>query len=202
MKKKRAVWTVIIAAVVITVLLIALEAYYVAVALVIGTVIMAHRELWSLIRWRKLPPVDERVRENTDKAIRNGFIFFAIATAILMLPFSVAITDGPETVQVLAGLFLSAGLVYLLSYLYFDRAQPNMTEKRLKMLRTFLLVIVISVAVFVIGAVLHNVISGVFDFEEPVFFVIAVLLAPLALIVGLVGSLVLFITGLIGKPSS
>lgn len=194
-------WTVLIAALVVTVFLIALEAYYVAVALVVGLLVMSHREVWSLIRRRKFPPVDERVRENTAKAVRNGFIYFAAATAILMLPFTVILTEGSDTLQVLAGLFLSAGLVYLLSYLFYDRAEPRMAEKRLILLKKFLWVVGMSIAAFIISVFLHNALSGIFGIEEPVFFIIAVLVAPLALLVGLLGSLVLFIAGLAGSSS-
>ena len=201
MKTKRLFWVVFILALIMTIILISVEAYYVAVALIAGTLIMRHRELWSLVKKRKLPPVDERVRENTGKAIRNGFVYFAIATAFLMLPFSVILTEGPDTVQVLAGLFLSAGLVYLLSYLFYDRAELKMTERRLRMLKTFLLVTGISLAVFIISVFLHNALSGLFGVEEPVFFVIAVIISPLALAIGLIGSLVFFIMGLAGKAS-
>lgn len=202
MKTQRLFWAVLVAAVIVTVVLIAVEAYYVAIALVVGTLIMRHRELWSLIRRRKLPPLDERVRENIGRATRNGFIFFAIATAVLMLPFSVMLTGGPDTVGVLAGLFLSAGLVYLLSYLFYDRAEPKMSEVRLRQLKTFLMVAGISLGTFIISVFLHNALSGLLGVEEPVFFIIAVFIAPLALAVGIIGSLVLFIVGLAGKTSS
>ena len=201
MKTKKVFWSILIVAVVVTVVLIAVDAYYVAVALVLGAAIMGHRELWSLVTRRKLPPVDERVRENTGRAVRNGFIFLAVATAVLMLPFTVILTEGPGTVQVLAGLFVSAGLVYLLSYLFYDLAEPKMAARRLKLLRTFLLLIGISVGAFIISIFLHNALSALFGVEEPVFFTIAVFLSPLALAVGLVGSLVLFIMGLAERTS-
>ena len=199
MKTKRLFLVILIVALVMTIILISLKAYYVAVALIVGTLIMRYRELWSLLKRRKLPPVDERVRENTNKAIRNGFIFFAVATAFLMLPFSIILTEGPETVHVLSGLFLSAGLVYLLSYLFYDRAEPKMEERRLRMLKTFLLIAGIALGTFIISVFLHNALSGLFGVEEPVFFCIAVFVAPLALAVGLIGSLVLFIKGLLGR---
>ena len=69
---KKFTWTVLIATLVITMLLISLQAYYVAVALVAGAVIMGHRELWSLLKNRKFPPVDERVRENTARTIAGS----------------------------------------------------------------------------------------------------------------------------------
>jgi len=196
MKAKKLLWAVFIVALVIAVFLIAMAQYYVAVALVIGTLIMRHREIWSLIKTRKLPPVDERVRENTGKAIRNGFIFFAVATAIMMLPFGGVVTRNLDTVHILSALFLAAGLVYLLTYLFYDRAEPKMTQGRLKMLKTYLLIIGISVGVFI-----HNALYALFDVEEPVFFIIATIISPLALAVGLIGSLVVFIMGLAGRPS-
>jgi hypothetical protein len=201
MKTKRFLWAVFVVALVIAVFLIAMSQYYVVVALVIGALIMRHREIWSLVKTRKLPPVDERVRENTGKAIRNGFIFFAVATAIMMLPFGGVVSRNLDTVYILSALFLAAGLVYLLTYLFFDRAQPKMTLGRLKMLKTYLLIIGISVGVFIIGVFLHNAIYALFNVEEPVFFIIAVIVSPLALAVGLIGSLVVFIMGLAGRIS-
>ena len=201
MKTKRLIWAVFIFALVVTVLLIALEQYYVAVALIAGTVIMRHRELWSLITRRRLPPVDERVKENTGKAIRNGFIYFAVASAFLMLPFGDIAMGKIDTPHVLGILFLTAGLVYMLSYLFYDRAQPKMSGRSFKMLKTFLLLMGISVGVFIISVFLHNALYGLFDFEEPVFFTVAIFLAPLAFVVGIIGSLVVFIMGLFGGSS-
>jgi hypothetical protein len=197
MKAKRVILAVAITALVVTVILISLRAYYVAIALAVGTLIMGHREVWSLIRRRKLPVIDERVRENVSKSVRNGFIFLAVAIVFLMLPFSVFVIETPNTVHVLGGLFLSGGLVYLLSYLFYDRAGPNLSERSFKMLKIFLLVAGISVGVFIISVFLHNAISGLFKIEEPVFFAIAVFIAPLGMVVGLVGSLVIFIRGLL-----
>lgn len=198
MKTKRALLAISITALVVAVILISLRAYYVAIALVVGTLLIGHRELWSLIRTKKMPPVDERVRENTSKSVRNGFIFFVLASAFLMMPFSVRIIETPDTVHVLAGLFLSGGTVYLLSYLFYDRAEPRLGEKGLRMLRIFLLVVGISLAAFIISVFLHNALSGLFNVEESVFFIIA-LLSVVAFAVGIIGSLVIFVKGLFSK---
>jgi len=211
MKTKRTFIAVSIVALIVVITLISLRAYYVTIALIIGTLILGHRELWSLMRRRKLPPVDERVRENISKSIRNGFIFLVIALAFLMLPFSVRIIETPDTVHVLGGLFVSGGIVYLLSYLFYDRVGPGLAEKGLRMLRVFLLVAGVSFAAFIISVFLHNAIYGLFihffgaDFwdrigmpDEPVFFFVA-LLAVAAFAVGLVGSLVMFLKGLFSK---
>ncbi len=196
MKTKRAIIAICIAAVVLAIILVSLKAYYVLIAIVVGGILISHRELWSLLTTRKLPPFDERVRENTSRSIRNGFIFFTIASIFLMLTFSINQTWKPELLHVLGGLFISTGTVYLLSYLFYDRSQPNLNDRRLKMLKIFLIVAGSSVAVFILSVFLHNMISGLFDKEEPVFFTIATILAPLGLLVGLIGSLVVFIMGL------
>jgi hypothetical protein len=200
MKAKRAFLAVSITALILTILLISLRAYYVVIALIAGMLIIGHRELWSLITTRKLPPVDERVRENAGKAVRNGFIFFAIATVFLMLFFTVNQSASPGIVHVLGGLFLSAGVVYLLSYFFYDRAEPKLDERGLRMMKTFLLVAGISLGAFIISVFLHNAISGLFEVEEPVFFFIAIFISLPALAVGIIGSLALFIKGLVSRP--
>ena len=80
MKTKRLSWIVLIVACVIAIALIALEQYYVVIALIIGILIMRHRELWSLIRTGKLPPVDERVRENTGPFLSPFMMFTTVRT--------------------------------------------------------------------------------------------------------------------------
>ena len=211
MKAKRVFLAVSITALIMAIILIWLKAYYITVALIVGLLLMGHRELWSLIRRRKLPPVDERVRENLNKSVRNGFIFLLIALAFLLLPFSVRLIEAPNVVNTVSGLFVSGGVVYLLSYLFYDRAQPRLGKRGLKMLKIFLLVAGISLAVFIISIVLHNAIYGLFilwfgeDFwtrtgigDEPIFFIIA-LLSVVSFVVGVIGSLVMFIKGLFSK---
>jgi len=48
----------------------------------------------------------------------------------------------------------------------------------------------IAVGAFLISFVAHNLIYALFLVEEPVFFIIAVIISPLAFLVGLVGSIV------------
>jgi hypothetical protein len=211
MKKRRALIALFTTALIITIILISMKAYYVTIALLCGTVIIGYREIWSLLRRRKPPPFDERVRENTSKAVRNGFIFFVLATAFLMLPFTIRLAEGPDTVIVLAGLFLGGGTVYLLSYLYYDRVESGLGERGLRILRIFLLVAGISVAAAIISIFLHNAIYGLFIYffgenfwdktglgDEPVFFFIT-LLSVAALAVGIIGSLVMYIKGLFSR---
>lgn len=205
MRTKKLFWAVAIAALVVAIILISMEAYYVVVAFVVGLLLMGHRELWSLLRRRKMPPIDERVRENTGKSVRNGFIFFVVATALLMLPFSVRLVEGPDTVQVLGGLFIAAGAVYLLSYFYYDRVATGLSGGSLKLFKTFILIVGISLGALVVSIFLHNAISGLIkhffhrEFEEPVFFIIATIICPLGFTVGFIGGLVMYVKGLLGK---
>jgi len=151
MKTRRVLLAVSITALIVTIILISVRAYYVAIALVVGTLIIGYREFWSLIRRRKMPLIDERVRENTSKSIRNGFIFCIIALLFLILPFGVKIIENPNIVHVLAGLFISGGTVYLISYLFYDRVEPRLGERWLKILKTALLVAGISLGIFIKG---------------------------------------------------
>lgn len=75
MRMKKAFLRILAAALIMTVIYIYIRAYYVAIALIVGTLIMGYREFWSLLRARRRPPGDESVKENTTKSIRNGFIF-------------------------------------------------------------------------------------------------------------------------------
>ena len=61
------------------------------------------------------------------------------------------------------------------------------------MLKGFLLLTEASFVGFLISGILHNVISGLTNFEEPVFFIIATIICPIGLLVGVVGSIVLAI---------
>ena len=205
MRTKKVFWGVAITALVVAVILISLEAYYVVVAFLVGLLLMGHRELWSLIRRRKMPPIDERIRENTGKSVRNGFIFFVVATACLMLPFSVRLVGEPDTVQVLGALFIAAGAVYLLSYLYYERVEPRLSARSMKLFKTFILIAGISLGALVISIFLHNAISALamhflgIEFEEPVFFIVATIICPLGLAVGVIGSLVMYFKGLFSR---
>ena len=201
MKMRTALLAAFVVALVLIVLLVSLREYYVAIALAVGAVILTRRELWYLMKKRKLPPFDERVRENMKKSARNGFIFFAAASAALMLFYTINLVyvTNRHPVQIMSGLFLAGGLVYLLSYVFYDRVEPKLGEKELRRLKAFLQVAGIAAGACIVSFILHNVVSGLLGIEEPVFFVIAVILSPGAIAVGLIGSLVIFARGLVRK---
>ena len=68
-----------------------------------------------------------------------------------------------------------------------------------KMQKTFLLVLIISLAVMLVSVILHNLLSALFKKEEAVFFIIAVFISPIGILVGALGVIVLGIKSLFSK---
>ena len=69
-------------------------------------------------------------------------------------------------------------------------------------MKTFILVAGISLGAAIISIFLHNAIYAMTvhfldtEFEEPVFFIIATIVCPLGLAVGIIGSMVIYLKGL------
>ena len=61
------------------------------------------------------------------------------------------------------------------------------------MLKKFLLLTGGSTVGFLVFVFLHNIVSALFNTEEPVFFIIAIIVCPIGFLVGAVGSIVLTI---------
>jgi len=197
MKTRQALITAVIIAVILMVVLISTREYYIAIALGVEALLAFRRELWSLARYRRLPPLDERFQENIKKAARNSFVVMVVGTVFLVLAYAINVDYivDYEPFRVLTWLLILGGLVYLISYVFYDRAEPKLRPAELKRFWTFLHVVGIAFGSGITSIFLHNVISRT-GVEEPVFFVIGVLLAPIAIAVGLVGSLVIFGKGL------
>ncbi len=78
--------------------------------------------------------------------------------------------------------------------IFHDQMEPKLAERRLKMLKIFLLVAGISLAVGIVGIVGHNTIYGLTEIEEPVFFTIA-LVGLYVFVIATIGGLVIFLKG-------
>ena len=180
-------------------LLIALKAYYVLVACAVGALLLWHRELVALVRRRRLPPVDERIRENLSRAMRNGLLFFGVAALVLLVISSLGMVGGANTVHAVGGLFIAVAAVYLGSYFYFERAAPNLRPADSMWLGRLLAVMAIALAVAVISLLLHNAFSALFGIEEPFFFILCVVVAPLAFVASTLGVLALCVKGLLSR---
>ncbi len=195
MKNKKTFWVFSLTALVIAIIFIALELYSLAAVIIIGALAAGHREMWSLIRYRKMPPIDERVNENTNKAIRNSFLFFIIISLGTTLLY---VTDDPAQPAIeyfLSGLLLSVSIVYVTSYLFYDKIEANSGSKQLNLFRIFLLIAVISLLLFVVDAFfINNIIS--FTIHKTLLY-----MSLFTFALGIIGSLVIFIRGLFVRAS-
>ncbi len=69
------------------------------------------------------------------------------------------------------------------------------------MLKKFLLLTGASAVGLPVFAILHNVVSGLFNTEEPVFFIIAIIVCPIGFLVGVIGTIVLAIKSKLTAPT-
>lgn len=69
-------------------------------------------------------------------------------------------------------------------------------------LKKFLLLTGASAVGLPVSILLHNVVSGLFNIEEPVFFIMAIFVCPIGFLVGAVGTIVLAIKSKQVKQSS
>jgi len=177
-------------------MMLARENVYVVLALVLGFLLLGHRELWSLVRYQRLPIIDDRVRENLSSAMRltGGFFFIASIVLILLLRFDVF--ENTPTGLIISGLLVTVGFVYLVGYHYYDRVCPNLGERATHWLKICLLTAGLSLSTIALAIVLHNLVSAWFGFEDAFFFILGLLVAPAVLAASLLGSLAVFIKGL------
>jgi len=177
-------------------MMLARENVYVVGALVLGFLLLGHRELWSLVRYRRLPVIDERVRHNLTGAMRltGGFFFLASIVLILLLRFDVF--ENTPTGLIISGLLVIVGVVYLISYHYYDRVCPNLGETAMRWLKICLITAGLALSTVALAIVLHNMVSAWFGFEDAFFFILGLLVAPAVLAASLLGSLAVFIKGL------
>ncbi len=78
--------------------------------------------------------------------------------------------------------------------IFHDQMEPKLAERRLKRLKAFLLVAGISLAVAIVGVILHNALYALSGIEEPVWFLIAIS-ALYLFIIATIGGLVIFLKG-------
>ena len=103
--------------------------------------------------------------------------------------------------SILIAVFLIVGWVYLVWMvrkkkinLFDDQMEPELVERRYKMLKIFLLVGGISLPVAIGGVVMHNVQYALTGIEESLFFIIA-LVGIYAFNIATIGGLVIALKG-------
>ncbi|HAS28186.1 MAG TPA: hypothetical protein DCR59_03290 [Dehalococcoidia bacterium] len=201
MKNKKTFWAFMLVAIIIAIIFIALELYSLAVVIIIGAIIAGHREIWSLIRYRKMPPNDERVKENINKSVRNSFLAFIIVSLITILLY---VTDEPVQPLLeyyLSALLLSVGVVYVISYLFYDRIEANLGSRDIKALNILAIFEVVSLVIFILNALFVNTVFPVITDEIFTLHKLMLYISPVAFSLGIIGSLVIFVKGLLVKAS-
>ncbi len=182
-------------------LLLSMENVYVVGALVAGFLLLGHREIWSLIRYRRLPVFDERVQNNLTSAMRLTGIFFFIASIVFVVVLRFNVLRDTPLAPIASGQVVIVGLVYLLGYHYYDRVSPNLGRRARLWLKICLIAAGLSLSTVAMGIVLHNMISHWLGFEEGFFFVLGLLVAPGVFALSLLVSLGIYIKGLFGQAS-
>jgi uncharacterized membrane protein len=177
-------------------LLLSRENVYVVIALLAGILLLGHRELWSLIKYHRLPVIDERVRDNLTGAMRLTGVFFFIAGLVLIVLLRFDVFEDTPTGLVISGQLVIIGIVYLISYHYYDRVRPNLGKRSLHWLKICLITAGLSLSTIAFAIVLHNFVSAWIGMEEAFFFILGLIIAPAIFAVSLLGSMAIFIKGL------
>jgi hypothetical protein len=177
-------------------LLLSRENVYIVLALILGILLLWHREIWSLIRYRRLPVMDERVQYNLAGALQIAGVFFFIISIVLILLLRFNIFRDITAGLIISGQLVLVGLVYLIGYHYYDRVRPSLGERSMRWLKICLITAGLSLSNIALSIALHNMISAWFGFEEAFFFIVGLLVAPAVLVISLLGSLALYIMGL------
>ncbi len=117
----------------------------------------------------------------------------------IIVVFGIAVATFMPMLAVGAGIVVWIYLVFMVRErkinLFHDQVEPKLAERRYKRLKTFLLVAGISLAVGIVGIVLHGVLGALLEIEEePVSFFIAIS-ALYVFIIATIGGLVIFFKG-------
>ena len=131
----------------------------------------------------------------------NRKLLIGIIVVIVGLVIAAAILRNPVWAMTIPEVALVGVWIYLVwmvrkkkTNLFHDQMEPKLAERRYKMLKVFLLVAGISLAVGIVGVILHNALYGLSEIEEPVSFVIA-LVGLWAFFIATIGGLVIFLKG-------
>jgi len=176
--------------------LLSIENVYLPIAIISGILLLGHREFWSLLRYRRMPVVDERVRNNLTSAMQLTGVFFFITSIVLILLLRFNVFRDTPTGLIISGQLVIVGIVYLVGYNYYDRVRPNLGKRAMHWLKICLITAGLSLSTVASAIVLHNLVSFWFGFEDAFFFILGLLVAPAVFAVSLLGSMAVFIKGL------
>ena len=115
---------------------------------------------------------------------------FVIFISMIFTPAVNRLLFGEENPTLLGYIFVSSSGVIIigLGVTLLVLTAKTKVERRLK---NFLLLTEASFVGLPVFGILHNAVSGLTNFEEPVFFILAIIVCPIAFLVGAIGSIVL-----------
>ncbi|MFA5605098.1 MAG: hypothetical protein WC877_07060 [Dehalococcoidales bacterium] len=202
MKNKKTFWVFSVTALLITIIFIALKFYSIAAVIIIGAIIAGHREIWSLIRYRKMPPHDERVNDNINKSIRNGFLAFIIISLITLLFYVTEEFARIDLEYYLVALILLVELVYVISYLFYDKIEANLGKRDIKALKILAVFEVASLVFFILTIFFPSWVFLFSGITDDVLMLRFLDLFPIGVFVlAIIGSSAIFVKGLFVRAS-
>jgi hypothetical protein len=127
-----------------------------------------------------------------DKLIWSIFwalvVVFVVVVSMIFIPPANNLLIGEENTTLLGYVFfISAGVV--LTGLGVTLLVMTVKIKVGGILRKFLLLIGTSAVGLPVFAILHNAVSGLFNIEEAVFFILATIVCPIGFLVGAIGTI-------------
>ncbi|MFC1592794.1 hypothetical protein ACFL4C_02140 [Candidatus Omnitrophota bacterium] len=127
-------------------------------------------------------------------------VFWAMVGVFIIVVSMIAIPRPLWPLGFPPAIFLSAIVVFVL--LGVALLFLTLKTKVGGILKKFLLLTGASAVGMPVSILLHNVVSGLFNIEEPVFFITALFVCPIGFLVGAVGTIVLGIKSKRAKHSS
>jgi len=131
----------------------------------------------------------------------NKKLLIGIIVVIVGLVIATAILTNPVRAMTVIEVALVGVWIYLVwmvrkkkTKIFHDQMEPKLAERRLKRLKTFLLVAGISLAVGIVGVILHNALYGLFEIEELVSMGMG-FFGLIAFVIATIGGLVIFLKG-------
>ena len=108
---------------------------------------------------------------------------FVLVISTFFIPAIREVLQGPPFLALFVVFFLLGIVLIFLT----------IKEKIERILKKFLILTGASAIGFFVFVLLHNAVYGLFGVEEPFFFILAVIVCPIGFLVGVVGSIVLFL---------
>ncbi len=115
---------------------------------------------------------------------------FVIFISMIFIPPVSSLLFGEENPTLMGYIFVSSGGV-VLTGLGATLLVLTAKAKVRGILKKFLLLTEASFTGLLVFGILHNVVSALFNTEEPVFFILAIIVCPVGFLVGVVGIIVL-----------